>query len=171
MSRADENCVKIVTHKISFDVILIPIINYKCYKDWNAECCFAQLQKTANSQKVVIEKKSAESMSFPLSVMVCAQCIMWWWYGYLIDDFFVQVRLGFHFCGIITIIWSFFSYPISANYTNFYFKFSQYLLFMILFLPQFPNICGTMLAFVQIGVILKFWDNKPKTVSSVMDTV
>ena len=39
-------------------------------------------------------------MSFPLSVMVCAQCIMWWWYGYLIDDFFVQVSFGSHFCGI-----------------------------------------------------------------------
>ena len=42
-------------------------------------------------QKMVIETQCSESMSFPLSVMVLAQCIMWWWYGYLIGDFFVQV--------------------------------------------------------------------------------
>lgn len=75
--------------------------------------------------KVVIEKKNTESMSFPLSVMVAAQCIMWWWYGALINDTYVQ----------------------------------------------FPNICGTILAFIQLGVFFKFWNNKPQSVSGIMQSI
>ena len=42
-----------------------------------------------------METESTESMSFPLAILVCLQSLMWWWYGVIKDDGYIQVRL-FH---------------------------------------------------------------------------
>lgn len=62
--------------------------------------------------RIVMETESTESMSFPLAILVCLQSVMWWWYGVIKDDGYIQFPnvcgtvLGLFQVGVFLYYWN-----------------------------------------------------------------